>query len=75
MKLLIAEDDAMSQIMLKALVAKAGYDPILTGDGLLGLNKYLADRPVFCFVRRTKMIVLINRFHADRRQAGPHVML
>jgi len=34
MKLLIAEDDAMSQIMLKAMVAKAGYDPILTGDGL-----------------------------------------
>jgi len=24
----------MSQIMLKAMVAKAGYDPILTGDGL-----------------------------------------
>ena len=34
MKLLIAEDDAMSQIMLKAMVAKAGYDPILTDDGL-----------------------------------------
>jgi len=34
MKLLIAEDDVMSQIMLKAMVAKAGYDPVLTGDGL-----------------------------------------
>jgi len=34
MKLLIAEDDAMSQIMLKAMVVKAGYDPVLTGDGL-----------------------------------------
>ena len=34
MKLLIAEDDAMSQIMLKAMVAKAGYDPSLTDDGL-----------------------------------------
>ena len=29
MKLLIAEDDAMSQIMLKAMVAKAGYEPEL----------------------------------------------
>ncbi len=34
MKLLIAEDDAMSQLMLKAMVARAGYDPIVTGDGL-----------------------------------------
>ena len=34
MKLLIAEDDALSQVMLKAMVAKAGYDPILTVDGL-----------------------------------------
>jgi CheY-like chemotaxis protein len=34
MKLLIAEDDVMSQVMLKAMVANAGYDPILTGDGL-----------------------------------------
>jgi len=34
MKLLVAEDDAISQVMLKALVAKVGYDPVLTGDGL-----------------------------------------
>ena len=34
MKLLIAEDDVMSQVMLKAMVAKAGYEPIVTGDGL-----------------------------------------
>lgn len=34
MKLLIAEDDAMSQVMLKAMVAKAGYDPVLISDGL-----------------------------------------
>jgi len=34
MKILIAEDDAMSQVMLKAMVAKAGYEPVVTGDGL-----------------------------------------
>ena len=34
MKLLIAEDDAISQIMLKAMVVKAGYDPVLTCDGV-----------------------------------------
>jgi len=34
MKLLIAEDDEMSQVMLKAMVAKAGYEPVVTGDGL-----------------------------------------
>ena len=34
MKILIAEDDAISQIMLKAMVTKAGYEPIITGDGL-----------------------------------------
>ena len=34
MKILIAEDDALSQIMLKAMVAKAGYETIVTGDGL-----------------------------------------
>jgi len=34
MKLLIAEDDVMSQVMLKAMVAQAGYEPVVTGDGL-----------------------------------------
>lgn len=34
MKILIAEDDAMSQTMLKAMVTKAGYEPVVTGDGL-----------------------------------------
>jgi len=34
MKILIAEDDALSQIMLKAMVTKAGYKPVITGDGL-----------------------------------------
>jgi len=34
MKLLIAEDDLTSQLMIKAIVAKAGYEPIVTGDGL-----------------------------------------
>lgn len=34
MKLLIAEDDAISRIMLKAMVARDGYDPVLTNDGL-----------------------------------------
>ena len=34
MKILIAEDDVMSQVMLKAMVTKAGYEPIVTGDGL-----------------------------------------
>ncbi len=34
MKLLIAEDDAISRIMLEAMVARAGYDPVLTSDGL-----------------------------------------
>lgn len=34
MKILIAEDDVMSQIMLKAMVAKAGYEPVVTGDGI-----------------------------------------
>jgi phosphoserine phosphatase RsbU/P len=34
MKILIAEDDTISQLMLKAMVVKAGYDPIVTGDGL-----------------------------------------
>lgn len=34
MKILIAEDDVMSQVMLKAMVAKAGYEPVVTGDGL-----------------------------------------
>ncbi|MBU0716440.1 MAG: response regulator transcription factor, partial [Verrucomicrobia bacterium] len=34
MKILIAEDDVMSQVMLKATVAKAGYEPVITGDGL-----------------------------------------
>lgn len=34
MQLLIAEDDVTSQVMLKALVAKIGYEPILTSDGL-----------------------------------------
>ena len=34
MKILIAEDDATSQVMLKAMAAKAGYEPVVTGDGL-----------------------------------------
>ena len=34
MKILIAEDDTTSQVMLKAMVAKAGYEPVVTGDGL-----------------------------------------
>lgn len=34
MKILIAEDDLTSQIMLKAMVAKAGYEPVITADGL-----------------------------------------
>lgn len=34
MKLLIADDDTISQIMLKAMAAKAGYDSIVTGNGL-----------------------------------------
>jgi len=34
MKILIAEDDAVSQLMLKAMVAKAGYEPVVTSDGL-----------------------------------------
>lgn len=33
MKLLIAEDDLTSQLMIKAMVAQAGYEPIVTGDG------------------------------------------
>ena len=33
MKILIAEDDAISQVMLKAMVAQAGYEPVVTGDG------------------------------------------
>lgn len=34
MKILIAEDDLTSQLMIKSIVARAGYDPIVTGDGL-----------------------------------------
>ena len=34
MKILIAEDDLTSQLMNKATVCKAGYEPIVTGDGL-----------------------------------------
>ncbi len=34
MKILIAEDDVTSRVMLQAIVAKAGYTPIVTGDGL-----------------------------------------
>jgi len=34
MQILIAEDDLTSQLMIKAIVAKAGYEPIVTGDGL-----------------------------------------
>jgi len=34
MKILVAEDDLTSQTIIKAIVAKAGYEPILTGDGL-----------------------------------------
>jgi DNA-binding response OmpR family regulator len=34
MKILIAEDDMTSQIILKAMVTRAGYEPVLTGDGL-----------------------------------------
>ena len=38
MKILIAEDDLTSQLMIKAIVAKAGYEPIVTGDGLSTLE-------------------------------------
>jgi len=34
MQILIAEDDAISQVMLKTMVTKAGYEPVITGDGL-----------------------------------------
>jgi len=34
MKILIAEDDLTSQLMIKATVFKAGYEPMVTGDGL-----------------------------------------
>jgi DNA-binding response OmpR family regulator len=34
MKILIAEDDLTSQLMLKAILVKAGYEPVVTGDGL-----------------------------------------
>jgi len=34
MKILIAEDDLTSQAMIKAIVAKSGYEPVVTGDGL-----------------------------------------
>ena len=34
MKILIAEDDTTSQVMLKAMVTRAGYEPVVTGDGL-----------------------------------------
>ncbi len=34
MKILIAEDDLMSQVMLKAMTDRAGYESIVTGDGL-----------------------------------------
>jgi CheY-like chemotaxis protein len=34
MNILIAEDDKTSQLILKAIVAKAGYEPVLTDDGL-----------------------------------------
>jgi len=33
MKILIAEDDLTSQLMIKAIVAKAGYEPVVTGNG------------------------------------------
>ncbi len=34
MQILIAEDDAASQLILKTMVAQAGYEPVVTGDGL-----------------------------------------
>ena len=34
MKILIAEDDLMSQTMLKAMVVRAGYEPVTTGNGV-----------------------------------------
>ena len=33
MKILIAEDDTTSQVMLKAMVTKVGYEPVITGNG------------------------------------------
>jgi len=33
MKILIAEDDLTSQLMIKSIVVTAGYEPIVTGDG------------------------------------------
>ena len=38
MKILIAEDDSISQTMLKAMVARAGFEPVVTGDGLEALQ-------------------------------------
>ena len=38
MKILIAEDDSLSQTMLKAMVARAGFEPVVTGDGLEALQ-------------------------------------
>ena len=38
MKILIAEDDLTSQLMIKAIVAKAGYEPVVTGDGRSALE-------------------------------------
>jgi len=34
MKILIAEDDELSRNILKAMVAKSGYEPVLAADGL-----------------------------------------
>ncbi len=33
MKILVAEDDAIAQLMLKTMLIKAGYDPVITADG------------------------------------------
>ncbi len=33
MKILIAEDDLTSQVLLKAILVKAGYEPAVVGDG------------------------------------------
>lgn len=33
MKILIAEDDLISQTILKAMVTRAGFEPMVAGDG------------------------------------------
>ena len=33
MKIFIAEDNLMHQLMLKSIFAELGYDPVVTGNG------------------------------------------